>query len=170
LPVWLLLREGAGWLQVEIPEIPPAFGLVAVLVLVLLNGFFVATEFALVAVRRTRIEQLVAEGNRAAGTVQRAVDHLNNYIAGTQFGITLASLALGWVGEPALAHLLDPLLSTFLPPEGAFITAHGISILIAFSLITCLHMVLGEFAPKGLALQRAEGTALFVAGAGCGGG
>jgi putative hemolysin len=136
---------------------------VAVIVLVLLNGFFVATEFALVAVRRTRIEQLVAEGNRAARTVQHAIENLNNYIAGTQFGITLASLALGWVGEPVLAGLLEPLFHTFLSPEGAFISSHAAAVIIAFSVITCLHMVLGEFAPKGLALQRAEGTSLFVA-------
>src|SRR5215218_6100388 len=86
------------------------WGLLAVLTLVAANGFFVAGEFALVKVRKTRVDQLVAEGRSGARTVQQQVTHLDNYIAATQLGITLASLALGWIGEPALAHLIDPLI------------------------------------------------------------
>ena len=143
-------------------DLPPGIGLVAVLFLVLLNGFFVATEFALVAVRRSRIEQLVAEGNRPARTVRGALEHLDTYIAATQFGITMASLALGWIGEPALAHLIDPVLSLVLPAEWVVAGSHAIAVTISFALITALHIVLGELAPKGIALQRPEATSLVV--------
>ena len=138
--------------------------LVAVVVLVLLNGFFVAAEFALVSVRRTRIDQLVLEGSARARLVQRALTHLDTYIAATQLGITMASLALGFIGEPAIAHLLEPLFASFLPAEGAYFTSHGVALVIAFSIATALHIVLGELAPKSIALQRAEGTALWVTG------
>lgn len=138
--------------------------LVAVVVLVLLNGFFVAAEFALVSVRRSRIDQLVIEGRASARLVQRALTHLDTYIAATQLGITMASLALGFIGEPAIAHLLEPLFASFLPAEGAFFTSHGVALVIAFSIATALHIVLGELAPKSIALQRAEGTALWVTG------
>jgi CBS domain containing-hemolysin-like protein len=144
-------------------DLPPALGLVVILFLVLLNGFFVATEFALVAVRRSRIEQLVAEGNRSARTVRSALQHLDTYIAATQLGITMASLALGWIGEPALAHLVDPLLAAILPADWVQAGSHAIAVTISFALITALHIVLGELAPKGIALQRPEATSLFVA-------
>lgn len=133
-----------------------------VLFLVFANGFFVATEFALVSVRRTRIDQLVNEGNRAARTVQRAQDHLNDYISATQLGITMASLALGWAGEPALAHLIAPVVYLW-PVPVATATAYTLSAAMAFATITFLHIVLGELAPKTVALQRAEATALLVA-------
>jgi CBS domain containing-hemolysin-like protein len=138
------------------------FQLLAVIVLVLLNGFFVATEFSLVSVRRTRIDQLVTEGNTSAVTVQRALNQLDSFIAATQLGITMASLALGWIGEPALAHLIEPALA-FLPGAIAETTAHTIAVALAFSIITALHIVLGELAPKTIALQRPESTALWVA-------
>jgi CBS domain containing-hemolysin-like protein len=138
------------------------FQLLAVIVLVLLNGFFVATEFSLVSVRRTRIDQLVTEGNTRAVTVQRALNHLDSFIAATQLGITMASLALGWIGEPALAHLIEPALA-FLPSAIAETTTHTIAVALAFSIITALHIVLGELAPKTIALQRPESTALWVA-------
>jgi putative hemolysin len=163
LPVQVLLQEDTGGLQIGLPQLPPAFGLVAVLFLVLLNGFFVATEFSLVASRRSRIEQMAAEGSAAARTVKQAIDHLDTYIAATQLGITMASLALGWVGEPAVADLLGPLLRAILPADWAAAGAHAIAVVIAFSAITVLHIVLGEFAPKGLAIQKPESTALFVA-------
>lgn len=131
-------------------------GLLAVIVLVVANGFFVAAEFALVTVRRTRVDQLVAEGRPGVGNVEDAVEHLDSYIAACQLGITIASLALGWVGEPALAHLLEPLLGGL----GGHATAVGIS----FGIITALHVIAGELAPKGLALQYAERTSLVVAG------
>jgi CBS domain containing-hemolysin-like protein len=138
-------------------------GLLAVVVLVLLNGFFVATEFSLVSVRRTRIDELVAAGHRSAVVVQHALQRLDPYIAATQLGITMASLALGWIGEPALAHLIEPLLG-FLPQNLVITTAHTLAVTIAFVIITALHIVLGELAPKSIALQRPESTALWVTG------
>jgi putative hemolysin len=135
---------------------------VAVLFLVAANGFFVAAEFALVKVRRTRIDQLAAEGRGAATTVQFQLEHLDHYIAATQLGITLASLALGWVGEPALARLVEPMLALVIP-AGRSALAHTIAVALSFSLITALHIVLGELVPKSIALQRAETTALWVA-------
>src|SRR5215217_7266723 len=92
-------------------QLASILGLIAIFVLVLANGFFVATEFAIVAVRRSRLEQLVEEGRGGAVAAEAVVGHLDSYIAATQFGITLASLALGWIGEPALAHLLEPALA-----------------------------------------------------------
>jgi putative hemolysin len=133
----------------------------AVFALVFANGFFVAAEFSLVAVRRTRVSELVAAGRSNAKALQRAVEHLDSYLAATQLGITISSLALGWIGEPALAHLIEPLL-VGLPSELVTAGSHTISVVIAFVLITALHIVLGELAPKSLALQRSERTALFV--------
>ena len=141
-----------------------ALSLLAVLLLVLLNGFFVAAEFALVSVRRTRIEQLANEGNRRARVVKGALGKLDTYIAATQLGITMASLALGSIGEPAVTHLLLPLFERFLPSAPAKITAEGVAIAIAFAIVTSLHIVLGELAPKSIALQRADTTALAVTG------
>lgn len=141
-------------------EIIPQLSLI--ILLVFLNGFFVASEFALVAVRKTRIDELVKQGNKSAKLVQKAVDHLDTYISATQLGITLASLGLGWVGEPVIAHALEPYLQNILPLNLAFASAHGISIAIAFSIITFLHIVLGELAPKSIALQKAEKTSLWI--------
>lgn len=132
-----------------------------VLFLVLLNGYFVASEFALVAIRKTRVEELARKGNVTAKMLQGALDNLDTYISSTQLGITLASLALGWIGEPAIAHFLEPLF-TFLPTDAAFFTAHTVAVIIAFSIITFLHIVLGELAPKSIALQRAEATSLWI--------
>lgn len=136
-------------------------GLLAVLALVAANGFFVAAEFSLVSVRRSRVTELVETGRTNARLLQRATDRLDSNLAATQFGITLSSLALGWIGEPALAHLIEPLLSGF-STEWASAGAHGFSVAVAFMIITILHIVLGELAPKSLALQRSEGTALWV--------
>jgi CBS domain containing-hemolysin-like protein len=135
--------------------------LLAVIVLVLANGFFVAAEFALVAVRRSRVEQLIAEGHPQARTLQRAVIHLDSYLAATQLGVTMSSLGLGWLGEPALAVLIEPAFHS-LPKSLATISSHTVSVVIAFTIITALHIVLGELAPKSLALQRTEGTALAI--------
>ncbi|MEO8193841.1 MAG: hemolysin family protein [Gemmatimonadales bacterium] len=133
-----------------------------VLLLVAANAFFVAAEFSLVAVRRSRIDEMAESGDRAAKTVQRALTHLDRYIAGTQLGITLASLALGWVGEPALARLVDSFFQMFgLPPTPP--EAHSaIALAFAFFIITFLHIVLGELAPKSLALVNPEGVSKFV--------
>src|SRR5467141_3490576 len=137
-----------SWLSVA-----AAFGLVA------LNGFFVATEFALVKVRPTRLDELARRGSAAARRAKRLVEHLDEYLSATQLGITLASLALGWIGEPAFAHLIEPLgtLAGLAPT-----TREGIAAALSFLLITFLHIVFGELAPKSLAIQRSEGTALVV--------
>ncbi len=138
-------------------------GLLAVPLLVGLNAFFVAAEFSLVTVRWTRVEELVAEKKFGALAVRFAVEHLDDAIAATQLGITFASLALGWVGEPTLAHLIQPLFSGF-PAWWSDAATHAVAIGIAFLLITFLHVVLGELAPKAIALERAEDVALVVAG------
>lgn len=135
----------------------------AVALLVVTNGFFVAAEFAIVTVRKTRVDQLIAEGNRGARRVREAISQPDRYIASTQLGITMASLALGWVGEPAIADTLQPLLGR-LPATWAAASAHSIAVAIAFVLITSLHIVFGELAPKTIALQHAEGTAMVVTG------
>ena len=137
-------------------------GLLGVLFFVVLNGFFVAAEFGLVSVRPTRIEELVAQGNRAAVVVRRAISNPDEFIAATQLGITLASLSLGWIGEPALARLIIPLLD-FLPEEWIGTAAHSIAVTFAFAVITFLHVVIGELAPKSIALQHPERTSLIVA-------
>ncbi|MBX3066768.1 MAG: HlyC/CorC family transporter [Anaerolineae bacterium] len=142
------------------------FGVLAVLALVLANGFFVAAEFSLVSARRTRIDQLAQEGNRAAVVAKKAIEHLDSYIAATQLGITLASLALGFIGEPAIGHLFEGLLHAILPnlDEQTLNTiVDPAAIAAAFALVTLLHIVIGELVPKSIALQRPESTALFVA-------
>lgn len=136
--------------------------LLAVVVLVLANGFFVAAEFALVSVRRTRIDELVSQGNQAATWAKKALENPDQVIAATQLGITLASLGLGWVGEPALSHLLEPLIQLF-PGEIQSEVSHSISAGLAFVIITFLHVVVGELAPKSIALQNPEDTSLWVA-------
>jgi CBS domain containing-hemolysin-like protein len=136
-------------------------GLLSVLGLVALNGFFVAAEFALVSVRRSRIEEMVAQGSLAGKRVQKAIHDLDRYIAGTQIGITIASLALGWVGEPAVAHLIEPLLA-WLPSSFGSSVSHAISVAIAFAFITFLHVVIGELVPKSIALQLPERVSLWV--------
>ena len=129
-----------------------------VFVLVLANGFFVASEFALVGVRRSRIQTLAEKGSAGAKRLLNLLDNLNAYISATQLGITMASLALGWIGEPVFAHLLEA------PLKGRVsdVTLHTISFAIAFTIITFLHIVLGELAPKTLALERAEKVALTI--------
>ena len=136
--------------------------LVAVFLLVLMNGFFVAAEFALVSVRGTRIKELVAQGNSAAKWAAKALEHPDQVIAATQLGITLASLGLGWIGEPALSHLLQPLIE-MLPMNIQDGASHSISVGAAFAIITFLHVVVGELMPKSIALQNPEATSLVVA-------
>ncbi len=136
--------------------------LVAVALLVLANGFFVAAEFSLVSVRGTRIKELVAQGNSAAKWAAKALENPDQVIAATQLGITLASLGLGWVGEPALSHLLLPLIEKF-PADLQEGASHSIAAGISFAIITFLHVVVGELAPKSIALQNPEDTALVVA-------
>jgi len=136
--------------------------ILALLLLVLANGFFVAAEFALVSVRRTRIAELVAKGNRSARWVQKAIDNPDSVIAATQLGITLASLGLGWIGEPVLAQILEPIVA-LLPDSIRSTVSHGLSAGLAFAVITFLHVVIGELAPKSVALQNPERVSLLVA-------
>jgi CBS domain containing-hemolysin-like protein len=141
----------------------PLLKIFIVLLLILANGFFVAVEFALIRVRRPRIEALAKAGKGSAQAVIRALDQLDAIISSTQFGITLASLALGWVGESTLEHLFEPFLIHNLPPNLAVVAAHTAAAVLAFSIITYFHIVLGEFAPKALAIEFAERIALTVA-------
>ena len=134
----------------------------AVLALVLINGLFVAAEFALVSVRPTRIDQLMGEGNRMARVVRRALDDPNRFISAAQVGITVASLGLGWLAEPAVAELIHPLLEPVFGDDSA-ISAHLIAGAIALFIITLLHIVIGEQIPKMIALQRSESTILASA-------
>jgi len=134
----------------------------AVLLLVLANGFFVAAEFSLVSVRRTRIAELASHGDPAAMAVQEAISNPDRVIAATQLGITLSSLALGWIGEPALAGLIYPIVVLF-PADIQPQVSHTISAVTAFLIITFLHVVVGELMPKSIALQNPERTSLVVA-------
>ena len=134
-----------------------------ILLLVAANAFFAAAEFSLVSVRDTRIQQLIESGRIGARIVQRLHQHLDEVVNGVQLGITMVSLTLGWIGEPMVARLVENLRWVHQVPHAA-VYAHGIAITIAFSLITYLHVILGELVPKTLALQRAEQIALAVAG------
>jgi CBS domain containing-hemolysin-like protein len=135
--------------------------LVLVMVLVLLNGFFVAAEFALVKVRQSRLQELVNEGNKKAKYALAVTRKLDVYLSATQFGITLASLGLGWVGEQTMAHLVIAPLFQLIHLESEFVTG-TISVIIAFAIITFLHIVLGELAPKSLAIQKSDTMALWL--------
>ncbi len=133
--------------------------LLLVVLLVAANGFFVAAEFSLVSVRRSRIVSLAESGNTRAVRLLDLLDNLNSYISATQLGITMASLALGWIGEPALSRLLEAPLNGLVSDA----VRHTIAFAGAFTVITFLHIVLGELAPKTLALDRAERVALWIA-------
>jgi CBS domain containing-hemolysin-like protein len=134
--------------------------IVAALLLVLLNGFFVAAEFSLARARMTRLDQLAEQGRGSAVLAREQVRHIDRYLAACQLGITLASLGLGWLGEPAFAHIIEPALESIgLGESSATLTA----VIIAFAIITVLHVVVGELAPKTVAIQRAEPTALSIA-------
>src|SRR6476659_1922497 len=138
-----------------------ASSLAAVLGLVALNGFFVAAEFSLVAARRSKLDEMIAKGDRGAKVVQTALQHLDRIIAGTQLGITIASLALGWIGEPILAQLIDGLFRRFgINPSPTAV--HVAAVPVAFFILTFFHIVLGELAPKSIALTSPERTARAV--------
>lgn len=133
-----------------------------VIILVFLNGFFVAAEFSLVKVRQTKLQQLSNEGNVRAKYALKVNRKLDAYLSATQLGITLASLGLGWVGEPAISHLIvEPLLHRFGLTDPSLIST--VSLVIGFVIITFLHIVLGELAPKSLAIQKSEQTSLWLA-------
>ena len=141
------------------------FALVVIAVLILLNGVFVAAEFAIIGVRRSRMEQLAEDGNRTAAWIRRVMmdsGKTDRWIATAQLGITLSSLGLGMYGEPVIAHLIEGPLHDRLGLQGAIV--HSISFIFALALITYLHVVVGEMVPKSLALQKPEGTVLSLAG------
>ena len=167
LPSLLLFADAS--LPIETPDpFWSTLKILSVVLLVLANGFFVAAEFALVGVRKSRIEALAVDGDKAAVRLLAMLNNLNAYISATQLGITLSSLGLGWIGEPAVAALLDPVLAWLGSVTGlAFLASgpvlHAISFAIAFSIITFLHIVFGELAPKTAALELAERVSFFVA-------
>src|SRR5262245_17779860 len=140
---------------------PVTWRLLGLAALVLANGFFVAAEFAIVTVRKTRIDQMIAEGHYNAKAVRRAVSAPDRYIAATQLGITMASLGLGWIAEPALAAMFEPWFGA-LPSYIAAATAHSIAVAIAFAIITAAEIIFGELVPKWIALERPETTSLWL--------
>ncbi|MEF2968862.1 hemolysin family protein [Paenibacillus sp. M1] len=132
-----------------------------VLILVLMNGFFVAAEFSLVKVRQSRLTQLVSEGNKRAVYALRVNKKLDAYLSATQLGITLASLGLGWVGEPAVSELLiEPLMHKMGVSDPTLIST--VSVAVGFAIITFLHIVIGELAPKSIAIQKSETASLWL--------
>ncbi|MDX4067571.1 hemolysin family protein [Aliarcobacter skirrowii] len=134
--------------------------LIVALILVLLNGFFVLSEFAIVKVRRTKLEEFVKQGKRSASLALKMSNSLDTYLSATQLGITFSSLALGWIGEPALARLIESNV-TFLANNPVLL--HTISFIIAFSIVTFLHVVFGEIVPKSIAIAKAEVMVLYIA-------
>lgn len=143
---------------------PGLWRLGAVLALVIANGFFVAAEFAIVKVRSTRLQELADGGSTRAKLAVRVNKRLDSYLSACQLGITIASLGLGWVGEPALAHLLQSPLEAVLGSSASLVGSHAIATGIAFTLITFLHTVVGELAPKSLAIAKPELTTLWSVG------
>ena len=143
-------------------DLASALGLLSIFALVAANAYFVATEFSLVAVRRSQVRLWQAEGRRGAGAAARALGRLDDAIAATQLGITLASIGLGFLGEPVLARLLEPALGSFGAASGS--AAHGAAIVLAFAFVTFVHVVAGELAPKAIALDRPGPVALWCAG------
>ncbi|QMV43851.1 hemolysin family protein [Cohnella cholangitidis] len=139
---------------------PLSVDLVLIFALVFLNGFFVAAEFAMVKARGSRIDSLVQEGHKKAKVASHLMDHLDAYLSACQLGITLTSLGLGWIGEPAIARMLEPMFEAMNLSEKL---VHPLSFVIGFSFITVLHIVLGELAPKSVAIRKAEMVALWTA-------
>lgn len=139
-----------------------AFDIFITTFLVLLNGFFVAAEFAIVKVRASQIEMRALKGSGSAKLSAKIVNNLDGYLAATQLGITLASLGLGWVGEPVVSKIIIAFMDLF-GLDIAEATAHQIALPVAFAIISVLHIVFGELAPKSIAIQKAESTTLFVA-------
>lgn len=132
----------------------------AAFVFVAINAFFVAAEFSIVKIRRSRLEEIEAHGNKKAKLAIKVTSSLDSYLSATQLGITLASLALGWIGEPALAVIIDPLFGHWLKDDP--ILMHSVSIATAFTIITLLHVVFGELVPKSIAIQKTETAVMLV--------
>ncbi|HEX5889151.1 MAG TPA: CNNM domain-containing protein, partial [Pyrinomonadaceae bacterium] len=157
--IWLGLLFAEGEALAHTSTAATLIKLFSVLLLVAANGFFVAAEFALVGLRPSRIETLAAAGSRSAKRLLELLRHLNSYLSACQLGITLASLGLGWIGEPAIARLLEGPLAGRVSEWWR----HTIAFVIAFVIITSLHIVLGEQAPKLIGLAVAERVALAIA-------
>lgn len=138
------------------------FNLFIIALLLFSNGFFVAAEFSMVSVRKTRITQLTNEGNFSAKLAFEALKDLDKFIAAVQLGVTISSLGLGWVGEATMVRMVEPLFH-FLPRNYQLVAAHTVSVAIAFSLITILHVVVGELMPKSIAIKYPERISLFIA-------
>ncbi len=138
------------------------FNLFIIVFLLFSNGFFVASEFAMVKVRKTRIEQLVNEGNFNAKIALEAIKDLDKFIAAVQLGVTISSIGLGWVGEGTLARIIEPIFA-FLPGISQNVATHTVSVSLSFALITFLHVVIGELIPKSIALEYPEQTSLVIA-------
>lgn len=154
--------EGSTGFSAGLAAAPIGLRLAIVMILVLANGFMVAAEFALVGTRRSKISQMAQEGDSGAAIVERALKNLDRYISATQLGITLASLGLGWVGEPALASLIDGLLERAGLAVSDAVAHSTAAIVTAFLIITFLHIVLGELAPKSVALVMPERVSTIV--------
>lgn len=135
-------------------------GLLTVLLLILLTAFFVAAEFAIVKIRTTRLDELMKHGNKRARASKKIVNHLNSYLSTTQLGISVTALLLGWIGEPAVAHLFHPVFEWMGLNSTLIVT---LSTLVGFFVVTMLSVVLGELAPKGIAIQKAEQITLMIA-------
>lgn len=136
--------------------------LAAVVIVLLVNAYFVATEFALVAARRSQLRIWEKQGRRGAGSALRAIERLDDSIAATQLGITLTSIGLGFLGEPAVATLLEPLFET--AGVGGFVAIHSAALVTSFAIVTFLHVVLGELVPKAIALDQPGDVSLLFAG------
>ncbi|WP_318505397.1 hemolysin family protein [Bacillus sp. T3] len=134
--------------------------LVLIAILIALTAFFVASEFAIIRIRSSRIDQLIEEGNKNAIVTKKIISNLDEYLSACQLGITITALGLGWLGEPTIEHLISPLLQGINIPSSI---THVIALVIAFSVVTFLHVVVGELAPKTLAIQKAEFVSLAVA-------
>src|SRR5258708_39007918 len=157
-----MARRGAATMPQGAHSSMFAVRLIGVLALVALNGFFAATEFSLVAVRLSRVRQLVAKGNARARVVEVLLSDLHRVVSGVQLGITLTSLAIGALGEATFAKMFQAIWPRSLGAHSALF-AHGIALACAFALLSALHVVIGELVPKTLSLARAERVALLVA-------
>ncbi len=157
-PLPLVLAAGGN---LPTLQIDPWVGLGLALLLVVLNGFFVAAEFALAKVRPTQIEPYALRGEKRGKVAANMVSHLDAYLSATQLGITLASIALGWVGEPAFAWIVEPLVSR-IPGAGPALV-HSVALTASFVAVSILHIVFGELVPKSIAIRLPAGTTLWTA-------
>jgi len=157
----LLLLAALTAAQTSVPLAGPG-RLTAVAILVAVNAFFVAAEFSLVAARREKVEKMVASGNHSAEKLQTVLQHMDRYLAATQLGITLASLAIGWIGVPALASVFDSAVAEVGWKAPNILTYSTAALVVAFALLTFVHVVLGELVPKSVALAMPEKTSMRI--------